>query len=241
MATLNVTAIKARSGWLFSFGDVITLLITFFIMMIVLNKGEITRLQKWTEQQLDTAYVSLETSMESAEFVSLTRNSDGIVIDINPNEAFVKGGFEPTPALEAELETLGRALESLVLFDIDSVTMPEAIADYAREQRLEWRPEISVAGHTDNDKIDGRSTLRNNWFLSTMRAQSVMQILYRTSQLDQSLFGVAGYGEYRPIASNAEREGKMQNRRIQIVVAATFETHFKNADSLVDTSKPSLP
>ena len=237
MATLNVSAIKARSGWLFSFGDVITLLITFFIMMIVMNKGEITRLQKWTELKLDGAYVSLDASMKTAEFITLTRNLDGIVIDIKPDEAFVRGGFQPTPALEAELETLGRALESLPLFDFKMVNLPKEIADYAMEQRLEWRPEVSVAGHTDNDKIDGRSALRNNWFLSTMRAQSVMQILYRTSQLDKSLFGVAGYGQYRPIANNQTQAGKMKNRRIQIIITATFEKHSKNLSAGSDIAE----
>jgi len=50
---------RAKSYWLFSFGDVITLLITFFILMIVLNKTEITQIQKWTEAELDKLIIIL--------------------------------------------------------------------------------------------------------------------------------------------------------------------------------------
>ncbi len=70
---MSAQALKARSSWLFSFGDVITLLITFFIMMIVLNKGEITRVQKWTEMQLDLAYADLKEQMAGAQGITLAR------------------------------------------------------------------------------------------------------------------------------------------------------------------------
>lgn len=220
---MNAQALKARSSWLFSFGDVVTLLITFFIMMIVLNKGEISRVQKWTEQQLDQTYQALQQQVVASKLVAITRKPSGIVIEINHDDAFLKGGFDPSEQLTRELETLGQTMESLPLFKMTALQMPPEIMAYAQEGHLKWRAEVSVSGFTDNDKIDARSAMRNNWFLSTMRAQSVMRVLYEASGLAPDQFGVAGYGEYRPIASNQTEEGKAKNRRVTILISATFE------------------
>jgi chemotaxis protein MotB len=92
----------------------------------------------------------------------------------------------------------------------------------AQEQDLSWRVEVIVEGHTDNDPVDPNSSLRSNWFLSTMRAQNVMQILYRHSGLNYRLFSVAGYGEHRPLVSNDTDQSKAKNRRIDIVINASF-------------------
>ncbi|QAB16403.1 OmpA/MotB family protein [Hydrogenovibrio thermophilus] len=220
---MSAQALKARSSWLFSFGDVITLLITFFIMMIVLNKGEITRVQKWTEMQLDLAYADLKEQMAGAQGITLARKTNGILINIDQNGAYVKGGFEPSESLKDELTRLGQALGGLPLFKLSLADMPKKVVEYAEADHMKWRAEISVEGHSDNDKIDPNSALRNNWFLSTMRAQNVMRLLYENSDLSPRLFGIAGYGEFRPIASNDTPAGKAMNRRVQILVAANFE------------------
>ena len=220
---MSALALKARSSWLFSFGDLVTLLITFFIMMIVLNKGEISKVQKWAESQLDQAYVGLEQEMTGADFISLSRTANGISINISHKEAFVKGGYELSDALEAQLNQLGQALQSLKIFHLSRSDIPIKILRIADADSLSWRSEISVAGYTDNDQIAPESSLRNNWFLSTMRAQNVMKSLYQSSGLEQSQFGVTGYGKYRPIASNESAEGKAKNRRVQVMISATFE------------------
>uniref|UniRef100_Q31IR7 OmpA/MotB family protein n=1 Tax=Hydrogenovibrio crunogenus (strain DSM 25203 / XCL-2) TaxID=317025 RepID=Q31IR7_HYDCU len=220
---MSALALKARSSWLFSFGDLVTLLITFFIMMIVLNKGEISQVQKWAESQLDTAYAQLTTQMADAEYVSLSRTANGISVNISHPEAFVKGGYNLSSALESELTQLGKALQSLKIFHLERSDVPIHILRIADADSLSWRSEVSVAGYTDDDQIDPQSPLRNNWFLSTMRAQNVMKSLYQSSELKQSQFGVTGYGKYRPVASNETREGKAKNRRVQVMISATFE------------------
>lgn len=220
---MSALALKARSSWLFSFGDLVTLLITFFIMMIVLNKGEISQVQKWAEIQLDEAYTELSSQMEGSEYVLLSRTPNGISVRISHPEAFLRGGYELSDALASELDKLGIALRTLKIFHMSRSDIPIHILRIADADSLSWRTDISVAGHTDNDQIDPESSLRNNWFLSTMRAQNVMKTLYRSSGLEQSQFGVTGYGKYRPIAPNETAEGKAQNRRVQVKISATFE------------------
>lgn len=214
---------KAKSAWLLSFGDMVTLLITFFIMMIVINKGEITRVQKWIEDELDKTAQVLKTQMRDLGTISVKRTSVGIEIDIESDGAFLKGGFQPSEDLKEALQQLGGILQTVSIIALDNGGMPGEIADQAEKTGLILNREISIAGHTDNDKINPESSLRNNWFLSSMRAQNVMQLLYDASQLNRNIFSVSGYGEYRPLMENTTSRNKAINRRVKIVISANFE------------------
>ncbi len=214
---------KAKSAWLLSFGDMVTLLITFFIMMIVINKGEITRVQKWVEDELDKTAQVLKTQMRDLGTISVKRTSVGIEIDIESDGAFLKGGFQPSEDLKEALQQLGGILQTVSIIALDNGGMPGEIADQAEKTGLILNREISIAGHTDNDKINPESSLRNNWFLSSMRAQNVMQLLYDASQLNRNIFSVSGYGEYRPLMENTTSRNKAINRRVKIVISANFE------------------
>jgi OOP family OmpA-OmpF porin len=52
------------------------------------------------------------------------------------------------------------------------------------------------------------------------RAQSVKDYLV-SEDVDGSIIDVSGQGESNPIASNATREGRAQNRRVDINVGVT--------------------
>lgn len=69
---------------------------------------------------------------------------------------------------------------------------------------------VSVEGYTDSTGSD-----EYNLGLSQRRAQSVVN--YLVSQgVDSSKLQAVGYGESSPISSNATREGRTQNRRVEI-------------------------
>lgn len=83
--------------------------------------------------------------------------------------------------------------------------------------------DIQVEGHTDNVPIRGSLTQKypTNWELSMARATTVLHFLQSKVGVSGERLSAVGYGEYRPIASNATPEGRAQNRRIQIVLTAT--------------------
>jgi OmpA-OmpF porin, OOP family len=68
---------------------------------------------------------------------------------------------------------------------------------------------VAVSGHTDSD---GAS--ESNYALSLERAQTVIDLLV-SDGLPADRFTPLGYGESRPLASNATLEGKARNRRIE--------------------------
>jgi len=80
---------------------------------------------------------------------------------------------------------------------------------------------FQVEGHTDNVPIAG-APFRSNWELSSARALSVVRVLIDAGVPPESLSG-AGYGEYQPVASNDDREGRRLNRRIEIVMLPNLD------------------
>ncbi len=87
------------------------------------------------------------------------------------------------------------------------------VADFMKEY-----PEttVRIEGHTDNAGPD-----QYNLQLSQKRAESVRQYLINNFSIAPKRLSAKGFGESRPIASNATREGQRKNRRVVAVIFAT--------------------
>jgi chemotaxis protein MotB len=213
---------RARKSWLLSFGDVTTLLICFFVMMIAVNKGEVARVHVWIESQLEEtrAFMADEVARQQLTGVTVSRDAKGVLITINSPDAFESARTEPSPFLQEAVTILGTVLAQTPIFQVRQ-HFPDIINE-AEKNGLRWVSDVTVEGHTDNDAIAATAHLRSNWELSALRAQKVMQLLQAASQLPESHFAVEGMGEYHPIASNDTPEGKAQNRRIDIRINAAL-------------------
>ncbi len=81
--------------------------------------------------------------------------------------------------------------------------------------------ELLVAGHTDNMRVSNPNTIakghKDNWHLSAHRAISVAGELI-SQNVNSQRIGVLGYGEQRPVASNASETGRTQNRRVEVLI-----------------------
>lgn len=72
---------------------------------------------------------------------------------------------------------------------------------------------VEVACHTDSDGDDAK-----NLAFSQGRAEEVMNHLINTGRVDASRLSAVGYGETRPIDTNATAEGKGNNRRVEFII-----------------------
>ena len=78
---------------------------------------------------------------------------------------------------------------------------------------------VRIDGHTDNDPIVKSKYLwKSNHHLSAGRALSVLHYLVKKGHVEKKRIHIAGYGPNRPIASNKNKAGKKQNRRVEFLI-----------------------
>lgn len=194
--------------WLISYSDFLTLLFTFFVALYALSTIDITKAEKMTtslrkvfkvidepipfEEDRNKAIIEeLKKLLSDISGINIKSDARGIVITLPDTLLFSSGSAELKP--EAT----------------DALTR---IADKLKE----IPGKIAIEGHTDNVPIRN-SIYKSNWELSAARASSVLHFLLQKG-LAPDRFVIAGYGEYRPVASNDTEEGRAKNRRVEIII-----------------------
>lgn len=98
--------------------------------------------------------------------------------------------------------------------------------------------DVLVEGNTDNVPI-AKPNIRNNWDLSVLRASSVVQSLQNNYSVDPKRLTAGGRGEYNPVASNDTPDGKIRNRRTQIIITPKLSQFMDLIDKGTgSTTKP---
>lgn len=111
-----------------------------------------------------------------------------------------------------------------VLFDSGSVEInsegKKMLILLAETLRKNKTNQIVVHGHTDNIPPGPRLRKRfpSNWELSAARAAAVVRLLQHEGNLDPKQLSLKAYGPFAPVASNKTEKGRMQNRRIEIIL-----------------------
>lgn len=76
--------------------------------------------------------------------------------------------------------------------------------------------QILITGHSDNAAIRS-ARFPSNWHLSRARAEAVAEILQQNLK-SQDRITIEGKSDLEPVASNATREGRAKNRRVEIAL-----------------------
>ena len=116
----------------------------------------------------------------------------GIVISIGENGNFDSGSAEIKPDGISMLDTIATSLTTI-------------------------GNQLRIEGHADNVPIN-TARFPSNMELSTARSQAVFSRMVANHGMSPALMSVAGYGEWRPVASNDTPEGRARNRRVDIIV-----------------------
>lgn len=223
------------NGWLATYGDMVTLLLTFFIVLFAFSNLDVERFRAIMSSfqgaigVLDSG-IALTTSRSvagadnpQAELFRRQRQLGHEALNVAARlETFVQSeGI--TGSLTYELTERGIVIHftDRVLFDLGEAELrPEAeavLGALASEVIADWPNHIRVEGHTDDLPI-ATSRFPSNWELAAARAARVVRFLVSEGGLDPTRLSAAGYGEFRPIADNETSDGRARNRRVDIVL-----------------------
>jgi len=137
-----------------------------------------------------------------------------MTLKVIEEEAFKQALVLSPDKLKAELDAKGKVTLDGIYFDTDKATLKkasdQAIMSAASLMKHYSDLVLEVQGHTDNQGDDAY-----NADLSNRRAAAVVQALIGEG-VEAVRLKSKGFGEAQPVADNATKEGRAQNRRVEL-------------------------
>jgi len=119
------------------------------------------------------------------------------------------------------------SLTDKLLFSSGSIIIDEkgklALQELAKVLKTQPEINISVEGHTDNQRVMNLGQVKDNWDLSVLRATSVVRFLTETEKIESNRITATGKGEYQPIEVGNDADIRSRNRRIEIVLSPKLD------------------
>lgn len=225
---------KGNPSWLVTFSDLVTLLLTFFVLLLSMSSMDRTLLTKINPFDRGFGAIKYHGSGRVPQRIKL-------IVDLvkDPKTAFeqrdrIKDLLFPEDVLppDIDMSTLDRNLRILqkpeglaivltnnLVFKPGSYTLTSSAEQLLSQIVLMLQytsADVNISGHADNT---GGNTAAN-YPLSGKRAMSVLEY-FLDQGLTPSRFSVSGYGADKPVESNATEYGRAQNRRVEILIKTT--------------------
>lgn len=241
----------ASEAWLLPYSDLLTLLLALFIVLFAMSQTDETKMKAMSqaftaafntggpsffsragpnesrfaqipsdEDKGNSAYIAENQQLESVkrqmdqyieqnhmkDELSTELTEDGLMIRIKEKALFPSGSAE----LVQESQRIGPVITGLL------VPLSERVV---------------ISGHTDNVPI-ATAQYPSNWELSSARAMNFMKfLLAQDGRLNPARFSAIGYSEYHPVVSNDTEAGRIQNRRVEVLIARKYQ--FNNNEAPV--------
>ncbi len=238
---------EAGEAWLLPYSDLMTLLLAVFIVLFAVSKVDEAKAEQisteFTESMMTEGYAAAVAAAGAIEG-SQGEASQGVgapsIETVSALEGFL-GEYELKKLedikdeLNTKLESAGIAdsvstsidmrglvirLNNAVFFDSGSAEIKSGHEDaliVVANMVNSLENYIRIEGHTDNIPINS-GVYPSNWELSTARAVSVVRLFVDKCNFSPEKLVAVGYGEYKPVDDNTTAEGRVKNRRIDIIV-----------------------
>ena len=230
-------------SWMDTYGDMVTLLMTFFIMLYSMSNVDankwnvfvrsISPSQETREEQVDKVTVNsqigedipaagetigsedeIEEAIDSADpntlYLTIANRLNEIGVQ---NAAVVRGedytyiNFEDSTFFDGGKSTLTRQGQMVL------TSFCRAIAPAAKNIS-----QVNIMAHTAKANTQEPSDIRVDRTLSAVRGAEVSIYIQEQNIIEPEKLVNISYGEFRPIADNATREGRAKNRRVEILL-----------------------
>ena len=198
--------------WIFTYGDLVTLLLCFFILLFSMCKTDIEK-----SKQISESFKSMPPgspfifSGQSSNLDKASKELEQLDVpdDVSINAS--KAGLEVT-------------FSKTVAFEQGSVS----ISEKAKKTLIKMLPiigqmqnNIEISGHTDES--DSNQKYPSNWDLSVARA-SVIAAFLESKLIPVNRIQVAGYGDSRPRFNPDTAYKRNLKRRVQILLLTEDQT-----------------
>ncbi len=200
-------------SWMMSYGDMMTLLLVFFVLIVSISEIDPVRMQLVTQ--------SMRNALGESQFVPSLRE-----VEQEMQQSIYDLNIEDMVSVERTKEGVQLLLQGESFFRSGDATLLPHTYEFLDE--IAWQITttpyiVSVEGHTDNLPISTR-IYPSNWELSAARAASVVEY-FETKNLTRDRFRVVGWSDTKPvdpILGNSTPEARRLNRRVVILFRNEF-------------------
>ena len=228
---------KASEGtpdWMLTYGDMTTLLLTFFIFMFTTAEVNGYQLQLILAAFQGLGALDGGNTLQQGKLAELG-NTVMTLPSLQAGRALDKARRQAISLFEPEIRTkkvrvtedergLVISLAADAFFkpasaqvDIEaSRTLLQRLSTLLKSPDLAGR-KFRIEGHTDSLPTDPKGPWPTNWELSSDRAANVLHYLVDFGD-NEKQFQIMGLADTVPLMSNATPEGRAYNRRVDIIV-----------------------
>ena len=167
--SISIDERQAKStAWALTFADVVTLLLTFFVLLLVMLNDAEKSINVIIDKLLDQTYEEMIKDLKSDE-IMVERETKGIKITLRGN-LFKSASSEIDMKYFPIIGKMGNILNRSDLINIQSKNEYEPLLDIIDKRGLELNVEVRCEGHTDDAKLPRESIYPSNWELSAARS-----------------------------------------------------------------------
>jgi chemotaxis protein MotB len=185
-----------RDRWLVSYTDVVTILLILFIAIAAQSlkaRAEPSPLPVKQDVKVDPP-VNLHRVEEKlrGQGLDLKLETRGLIISLPQGILFQSGDDRVSPSARPIISSIAG-----VLLDINN--------------------KVALVGHADAVPIHNQR-FKNNWELSAARSLSLLTLLTTEYGIAEQRLSIQSYGTSNPKGSNETKEGRAENRRVEILI-----------------------
>lgn len=232
------TSEESGGTWMTTFSDLMSLLLTFFILLFSMSSVSEDKFQAASQSMnvafsggkgtsiLDkSALVNTDTSSESQSEQPGESEGDSIPPEVAAMyekivDYMEKENLDTQVEVSRDQDGIYMEMQESILFATGYAEVTETgkeTLDAMAEMLNMFDQDIIVEGYTDDVPMRGRQ-FSSNWELSTGRAVAVLRYLSEEKNVAPSRLSAKGYGEYNPIVPNDSAENRAKNRRVNVVL-----------------------
>ena len=237
---------KGAPAYMNTYGDMMTLLLTFFVLLFsmsnvdnakfkafiesfsgssgILNGGEVILNEQGMLGNGVQQFPSNKQITESGDYEDYEKNKELNSIKENLEEFIDDEKLQEKVGVEHTGDAIIIRFDDILLFETGKATLRPAAKEVLQTigqgllKYIDQGYRVSLEGHTDNIPIS-TPQFPSNWELSAARAIAVAKYFIEDMHFSPETISAEGYGEYRPIASNDTPEGRLANRRVELKLA----------------------
>lgn len=205
--------------WMNTYADTVTLLLCFFVLLFSFST---VNEKKWKEivDALSDKFPAVTQTTENPEAAAtdpndllyqtirhhVDQNNLGSKVEVVKDEDIVIMRFKDTILFDPD-KTYLRDDGKVILGDMCAIL----------KNSMDLIKIINIEGHTASNP-KGLPEFEDTFEFSTKRAVNVLEYMLTTQNMEPKKLSAVGYGQYHPIDTNETAEGRVRNRRVEIIV-----------------------